>query len=186
MHSVPSRRRRSVINNGSEALYDRSTVKGGDVDEAVNGIAEETHRKLAVDLFNRVWELLDKADRTPEEADEMVHAAHASRHHWGEIGTPLEFERGEWQISRVYSVLGRPESALHHAKRCLEICEANGIGDFDIAFAYEALARAHAIAGGKTKAGEYLTLAEKAATAVEDEGNREYTLGEVASVKDLL
>ena len=156
------------------------------MDEAAKGIGEEAHKKLAVDLFNRVWNLLDKADRTLEEADEMVHAAHASRHHWGVIGTPLEFERGEWQISRVYSVLGRPEAALHHAKRCLEICEANGIADFDIAFAYEALARAHAVAGDKAKAEEYVASAEKATEAIEDEGNREYTLGEVASVKDLL
>lgn len=156
------------------------------MDEPVNGIGEEAHRKLAIDLFNHVWELLDKADRTLEEADEMVHAAHASRYHWGKVGAPLEFERGEWQISRVYSVLERPESALHHAKRCLEICEANGIGDFDIAFAYEALARGHAVAGDGSKSREFVALAEEATGAIEDEGNREYTLGEVASVKALL
>jgi len=156
------------------------------MDEPAKAIGEGTHRKLAIDLFNRVWELLDRADRTPEEADEMVHAAHASRYHWGKVGTPLEFERGEWQISRVYSVLERPEAALHHAKRCLEICEANGIGDFDIAFAYEALGRGHAVAGNGSKSREFGALAEKAAGAIEDEGNREYTLGEVASVKALL
>ena len=156
------------------------------MDEPAKGIDEETHKKLAIDLFNRVWKLLDRADRTPEEADEMVHAAHASRYHWGKVGTPIEFERGEWQISRVYSVLERPEAALHHAKRCLEICEANGIGDFDIAFAYEALARGHAVAGNGSKSREFVALAEKAAGEIEDEGNREYTLGEVASVKALL
>jgi len=156
------------------------------MDEPAKAIGEGTHRKLAIDLFNRVWELLDRADRTPEEADEMVHAAHASRYHWGKVGTPLEFERGEWQISRVYSVLERPEAALHHAKRCLEICEANGIGDFDIAFAYEALARGYAVAGNGSKSREFVALAEKAAGAIEDEGNRDYTLGEVASVKALL
>jgi hypothetical protein len=37
--------------------------------------------------------------------------------------------------ARVYSVLGRRESALYHAKLCLEICQENDIGDFDIAFA---------------------------------------------------
>jgi hypothetical protein len=53
----------------------------------------EEHRKFAVGLFNLTWSLLDKKDRTREEDDKMVHAAHASRYHWGEIGTPLEFER---------------------------------------------------------------------------------------------
>jgi len=62
-------------------------------------------------LFNLVWSLLDKKDRTKEEDDKMIHAAHASRFHWGEIGKPINLGRGEWQISRVYSVLNMPESA---------------------------------------------------------------------------
>ena len=61
--------------------------------------SEEDHRKLAVDLFNLVWSLLDKKDRSKGDDDKMVHAAHASRFHWGEIGEPLHFERGEWQIA---------------------------------------------------------------------------------------
>jgi len=143
-------------------------------------------RKYAVELFNRTWDLLDKADRTPEEADEMVHAAHASRHHWGQIGTPLEFERGEWQISRVYATLGRAEPALYHAHRCIEICQDNNIADFDIAFAYEALARAHTIAGQSDKGREYLDLGRKAAEGIADDGDRQYTLGELKSVSALL
>lgn len=70
---------------------------------------QECHRKFAVNSFNLVWSLLDKKDRTKEEDDKMVHAAHASRFHWGEIGTAVGFERGEWQISRVYSVLNKPQ-----------------------------------------------------------------------------
>ena len=144
----------------------------------------ELHKKLAVDLFNLTWDLLDKEDRTPEEADTMIHAAHASRFHWGEVGTPLEFERGEWQISRVYAVLDRPEAALYHARRCLDLCQANEIGDFDLAFAYEALARAYAIAGDADKSGEYIELAMGAAQQIEDEGNREYFESELATVAD--
>ncbi|MBA3365103.1 MAG: hypothetical protein H0U03_04865, partial [Actinobacteria bacterium] len=60
-------------------------------------------RQLAVDLFNFVWTLLEKADRTGEEDDTMLHAAHASRFHWGEVGAPVNLARGEWQVSRVYA-----------------------------------------------------------------------------------
>lgn len=148
--------------------------------------SQEIHKRLAIDLFNLVWELLDKADRTPEEDDRMLHAAHASRFHWGEIGTPLEFERGEWQIARVYAVLNRSEAAIYHAQHCLELCEANQIGDFDLAFAYEALARAHAIAGDAAESQKYVKLAEQAATQIEEDGNREYFLGELATVLELL
>jgi len=105
------------------------------------------HRKLGIDLFNYVWTLLEKPDRTREESEGMIHAAHASRWHWSVVGAPVNFARGEWQISRVYAVLGRGESALVHALRCLEICRANEIGDFDLAYAYEALARAWSVLG---------------------------------------
>ena len=82
-------------------------------------IGDDTRRRLAAGLFNRVWTLLDTPDRTPEQDDEMLHAAHASRYHWGELETGARLARGEWQCSRVYAVLGRPEPALHHAHRCL-------------------------------------------------------------------
>jgi hypothetical protein len=147
---------------------------------------QEWHRKMAIGLFNAVWNLLDKRDRSPSEDDRMLHAAHASRFHWGEIGTPLEFERGEWQISRVYSELGRPEAALHHAKRCLEICQENDITDFDIAFAYEALARAYAVSGNAEKSSEFVALGQQAGEQIDDEENRNYFLSELNAVSSLL
>src|SRR5579872_350316 len=101
-----------------------------------------TDRRLGIDLFNFVWTLMEKPQRTQEEDDTMIHATHASRYHWGLVGAPANLARGEWQVARVYTLLGRTEPALYHARRCLEICEQHGIGDFDIAFAHEALARA--------------------------------------------
>jgi hypothetical protein len=98
------------------------------------------HRQLGVDLFNESRRLLE----TREDDDRLVHAAHASRYHWGEAPEcrPENLARGEWMCSRVHAVLGRTEPALHHARRCLELCEAHGIGDWDLAYTYEALARA--------------------------------------------
>lgn len=60
-----------------------------------------TRRKLAADLFNHVWRLLETESRTPEQDDEMLHAAHASRYHWGEVGEGINLARGEWQCARV-------------------------------------------------------------------------------------
>lgn len=134
-------------------------------------------------LFNQTWDLLGKKERTKEEDLKMIHSAHASRYHWGEIGTPLEFERGEWQISRVYSVLGRSEPALYHAQLCLSICKENDIGDFDLAFAYEALARAYAVADDKSNSDEYFAKAREAGEKIEDQGNRNYFLGELNSIE---
>src|SRR5947208_2829758 len=84
------------------------------------------HRKSAVSLFNEVWRLLEKR-RTPAEDDRMIHAAHASRFHWGEVGTAANRAIGEWQASHVYSLLCRPEPATYHAVRSLAPCNENGI-----------------------------------------------------------
>jgi hypothetical protein len=144
--------------------------------------SKEDHRKFAVNCFNLTWTLLDKKDRTKEEDDKMVHAAHASRYHWGEIGKPVHFERGEWQISRVYSILKRSEPALYHARRCLEICKKNNIGDFDIAFAYEAMTRAHAITGNITECEKYLQLAKDAGEQIKKKEDRDYFFSELKTI----
>jgi len=143
---------------------------------------QDYHRKFAVQTFNRVWELLDKPNRTPDELDEMLHAAHASRYHWGVVGAPVNLARGEWQVSRVYAVLNRAEAALHHARRCLELCEANGIGDFDLAYAYEAMARALAIAGPSDEAAQYIALGKAAGEQIAEAEDKELFFGDLKSV----
>ena len=140
------------------------------------------HRQLAVNLFNHTWELLDKSERTQAEIDEMIHAAHASCYHWSLVGTPVNLARGEWQISRVYSVLKRAEPALYHARRSQEICQENGIGDFDLAFAYEALARAASVAGDKQSVDKYLALAKGAGEKIAEQDDKEYFFSQLGSV----
>jgi DNA-binding transcriptional MerR regulator len=105
------------------------------------------HRRLGAAMFNGTWDLMEKEDRTPDDDDRMVHMTHASAHHWRQVGKPENFVRSEWQCSRVYAVLRRPEPCRHHAQRALDICTEHGIADWDLAFCHEALARAHAIAG---------------------------------------
>lgn len=112
----------------------------------------------------------------------MLHAAHSSRYHWGEVGTAVNLARGEWQVSRVYSVLGRAEPALFHARRCLEICEENGIGDFDLAFAYEALARASAVAGAVADRERYLGLAREAGARIGETDDCEHFFRDLETV----
>jgi|SRR4249919_641858 len=137
-------------------------------------LTHEQERKLAVDLFNLVWTLLERPDRTPEQDDEMVNATHASCHHWSKVGTAANIARGEWQISRVYSVLERPEPALHHAGRCLAYCEKNPdeLEDWDLPFAYEALARAYGVAGNSAESERFAALARELGDRIEDEEDR--------------
>jgi hypothetical protein len=143
---------------------------------------KQLQRKFAVDLFNFVWVLMEKPDRTKEENDDMLHAAHASRYHWGQVGAPVNLARGEWQVSRVYSVLNRSEPALYHARRCLEICKENQIGDFDLAYAYEAIARALVIAGRQSESLRFLASANSAGEKIAEEDDRDLFFSDLATI----
>ena len=127
----------------------------------------EFHEKIAKSTFNKTWDYLDKKDRTEEDNLNMIHTVHTSRYHWGILvsegkGGPINLQRGEWIISRVYSILKHGEPALYHAKKCLELTEENNIGDFDLAFAYEAMARASALSKNKKQFEKYFKLAKEA------------------------
>ena len=143
-----------------------------------------TRRKLAADLFNHVWTLLEVPDRTPEQDDEMLHAAHASRFHWGEpgVGEPVSLARGEWQVSRVYAVLGRPEPSLWHGRRCLALVEQHGLSPFDVGAASEAIARAHLAAGNLTGVAEWKARAVAMLDQIEDADDREILEGDLATL----
>ena len=117
---------------------------------------------------------MEKPRRTQEEDDEMIHAAHASRYHWGVASQAENLARGEWQISRVYTVLGRGEPAVAHAERCLEICRQHGLADWDLAYAYESLARAHKTAHHTAEARKFKKLARAAGDQIAGDEDGEH------------
>jgi DNA-binding transcriptional MerR regulator len=141
-------------------------------------------RLLAAQLFNETWRLMEQEGRTRQDDDRMIHTAHASRYHWGQVpaATPAHLARGEWQISRVYTILGRAEPALHHARRVLDLCQENDIGDWDLAFAYEALARAHAVAGDTDRAREFTDQALAAAEDIAEDEDRDLLLADLETI----
>ncbi len=140
------------------------------------------HKKLAQETFNAVWDLMDKTDRTDYETLRMIHTAHASLFHWSYMGEAVNMARGEWQVSRVYCVAKMPESALFHAKRSLEICQYAELGGFDLAFGYEAVARAQKLSGNPEEAEKLVMKAKEIAKLIEKEDDREYFLSELMTI----
>ena len=112
----------------------------------------------------------------------MIHEAHASRFQWGEVGLPANLVRGELQISRLYSVLERPEPAIFHAQRCLEHRLTAHLSDFDVAFAHEAQSRAHSIAGQVAEAERHRRFAEAAGARIADADDRRLLFTDLATI----
>jgi hypothetical protein len=105
------------------------------------------HRRFAIELFNRSWDLLEQADRSREDDAEMLAAAFGSAYHWGVVGTAENRALGDHQIAKVASHAGQPGLALDYARRALEAIEIGHFGDWQVAAAYEGMARACAAAG---------------------------------------
>jgi DNA-binding transcriptional MerR regulator len=144
--------------------------------ETIMGMRSESleaaeHRRLGIDLYNRTWTLMDSP------GDEMLHCAHASAYHWMQAGgTTANRARSEWLCSRVYALLGRPEPALHHARRCLELVESapEEMDDWDLAGALEALTRAHLTAGEMEEARRNYELARTETAQIADPEDRKH------------
>lgn len=109
----------------------------------------DVHRFFAIQYHGKTWELLDKPERTAVENECLADYAHTSLAHWRVAGTAVHYQRGAWLLSRVYAVLGEHELALWYARRVLELTEEHQaeLEKFDFAFAYECIARAHALSG---------------------------------------
>ena len=138
----------------------------------------EEHRRLGIELYNGTWELIERQDRTPDEDDEMLDRAHASAYHWLHAAgaTAANRARSQWLCSRVHAVTGQPEGALHHARRCLALVEghADEMEDWDLAGAYEALARAHLAAGDEEEARRLVELARAETRTIAEDDDRKH------------
>jgi hypothetical protein len=147
-------------------------------------LVPETHRALAVGLYNRAWELLAIETRTVAQDDELVAAAHASAWHWSRLGTAVNAARAHWLCSRVYATLGRGEPAVHHARRANEIVAAGGDGfeDWDAAAAAEAMARALAVAGDPAGAAAWKARATAVLETITDPEDRAVIEADLATL----
>jgi hypothetical protein len=78
-------------------------------------------------------------------------------------------------------VLRRPEPALHHAAASLQICQDAGLGDWVLAAALEAMARASAVAGA-ADAAQWLEQARAATAAIAEAEDRDVIEGDLATI----
>ncbi|MGA2529373.1 MAG: hypothetical protein ABSG36_09455 [Acidimicrobiales bacterium] len=141
-----------------------------------------SRRQDAIAAFNRAWELIESAERSPAEDDEMLAASFASRYLWESIGDDEKRSVGDWQISHVASLLGYVDLALDRAQRSLECVTANGWIDWRLASCYEGMARAKAAAGDLDEFEHWAALSRQVLDSLEDEEDRELIVSQLASI----
>ncbi len=143
---------------------------------------KDFQKQQAIDCFNKTWDYIDMEKRSKEDDFQMIHCAHTSRYLWSLVGNPVNIERGEWQVSKVYNLLGLGESALLHGEECLRICLENDVEIFDLVFAYEAIAKAYKTLNDEQNLEKYKRLAQETLEKMEKNDDYEYAKSEVDSI----
>jgi hypothetical protein len=113
---------------------------GGDDADAVKALAASSN--------NLATQLLD-GPRGPAADALMMEAATLSRSRWGEVGTWLHAERGEYILALCAAAVGDGAKATGHARECLAICKANDADAFERFFGHEALGRSRLACGDR-------------------------------------
>lgn len=143
------------------------------------------HRFFSGQCFNKAWDLIDRADRTPQEDEEMIRLSQASIWHWTqrEDCTATHMSTGYWQASRIYAILGQADNARRYGQLCLDASRGEDVAPFYLGYAYEALARAEAVAGNRAKTEQYLTQARQIAEQVPDADSKKWLLDDLGTIK---
>ena len=129
---------------------------------------------MGIELNIQTWNLLEKTDRNENDGRRMLFFAKASLYHWQKSPhfKPVNEQRGEWLISRVYAVLNQGEKSLEHANTCMDLTLDESLKDFDLAYAYECKARAFATLGDSKKMNDYFVKAKDFGDQIQSEKDR--------------
>ncbi len=144
---------------------------------------KECHQMMAGKLSELVFGLLFKeGELTEREKEIMVHAGHGACFHYDETGTPKDWARSEWLLARVYVAVQRPVPAVYYAQRCVALCRERELGDFAIAYGYEALARAAAMVGDKKSYDEIIAKAKEHGDKIEKQEDRDMFMSDFNTI----
>jgi uncharacterized protein YndB with AHSA1/START domain len=136
----------------------------------VDDASGEWHRAQGIECNNSTWEMIE-AERTPDNDEEMLRRAYASAYHWARAVRrgPANDARAAWLLAKVQLLVGQPELSLRYADRCMSICQEHGLDDFDLAYAYEARARALKALGDDAGAAQSWDVAKSVPIADPDD-----------------
>ena len=173
--------RQTLILFMSLSLFVSQSANGEEIIDIKKYTLNSSHLIFAKKINGETWSLLQKEHLTPEEKDTLLYSAFASAYHWSIAGTLIHKQRAEWLISRVYTRLGKGNSALFHAMKCMNITKQEGLSlkDFDYAYAHEALARSYALIEDYNSASKHYNRAKLAADNISREEDRQLFLSDL-------
>jgi hypothetical protein len=140
-------------------------------------------RELAVQLFNRCWELLEMP-RDERDDVELLTAAFSSRYHWLNAGTSEQWIVSDWMVARAAAAIGNGELSLLFAKRAHSAAQESESPDWLEASTAEGVARAYAALGDGEEFSHWSALATRLIGAIADPEDQSLIASQLAELQD--
>ena len=141
------------------------------------------HRKMAAQLFNDTWALLDDLHRTPAQDRQMLGAALGSYYHWTVVGDDKNRAIADWQVARVLVAVGEPDLAQQFADQSLRRAVDDNLGPFLVACGHEVLARVAGAKGDDEERDTHVARAEDLLSVIADEDERDVLRTDLESLR---
>ena len=154
------------------AILISSNIKGEEMSEVTE--EQKMHHYMGIEMNIQTWNLLGEKNRNEQDDVRMVNFAQTSLYHWRKSHKyePVNEQRGQWMLSHVYAVLGKGKEALSYAEETDRLTKEQDLKDFDLAYSYEALARANSAAWNKKEYAKWLEKAQKSGDLISDEEDK--------------
>ena len=138
---------------------------------------------MGIEMNIQTWNLLERKNRNEQDDMRMVVFAQASLYHWRKSYEfePINEQRGQYTLSRVHAILGKGKEALAYAEETSKLTIEQDLKDFDLAYSYEALARANAALGNKKECVKWLEKAQVTGTLIQREEDKKYFVSDLES-----
>ena len=129
-------------------------------------------KRLASQANNRAWALAELHNRTPEEDEEMLQAAHAAMYFWKIVGVANNRAHAAQLVAHVYALLGLPNPAKHYLKQSQSFFLDQTCAPWEQAFAHAVSANVAAAAGEHEAHARHYHEAERLVASLVDEEDR--------------
>jgi hypothetical protein len=93
-------------------------------------------RRLASQANNRSWTLTETPLRSPEQDEEMLHAAHAAMYFWKIVGNAGNHAHAAQLLAHVYALLKLPGPAAHYLAKSMRHFAQQDCAPWELAFAH--------------------------------------------------
>jgi hypothetical protein len=129
-------------------------------------------RRLASQANNRAWSLAEMLQRSPDENEEMLQAAHAAMYFWKIVGNPNNHAHAALLLAHVYALLGLPVPAARYLSKSLPYFMQHEGAPWELAFAHAVAANVASAEGNAAAHAKHYSEAQTAATHMTDPETR--------------